>query len=261
MTPAGSMRPAAIAASIPLTSSGAAAEMRWTLATRHGGFPQQQGGSRAIMRRNRARSSSRQRGRKRSVAVIPARSRASSSSASAGRSTPVTCAVAVRSARPATNNSCIWRLPWHARTAARRGSRSGRAARPTAVPVEHQEVGGRARRERAAVVAGWSRRNGRCWHAIRSIVARSTSISKPDALCRQMRQPHFAQRILVLVEATAVEAHGDAAAAPQHLAERRNAGAKMRFELVLTTMVAPRSAISSSSSGRAQMQCASVDRG
>src|SRR4051794_11039791 len=33
MTPRGSIRPAAMAASIPLTSSGAAAEMRWTLAT------------------------------------------------------------------------------------------------------------------------------------------------------------------------------------------------------------------------------------
>src|SRR5436190_16619315 len=33
MTPRGSMWPAAIAASMPLTSSGAAAEMRWTLAT------------------------------------------------------------------------------------------------------------------------------------------------------------------------------------------------------------------------------------
>jgi hypothetical protein len=34
-----------------------------------------------------------------------------------------------------------------------------------------------------------------------------------------------------------------------------------RFELVLTAMVAPRSAISASSSGRAQAQCASVSRG
>ena len=35
----------------------------------------------------------------------------------------------------------------------------------------------------------------------------------------------------------------------------------VRFELALTEMVTPRSAISSSSSGRAQVQCASVRRG
>jgi len=77
-----------------------------------------------------------------------------------------------------------------------------------------------------------------------------------------MREPHVAQAVVILVERQAVKPERDAAAAAHHLGERRDARAQVpRFEPVLTEMVAPRSAISSSSSGRAQAQWASVRRG
>ena len=46
---------------------------------------------------------------------------------------------------------------------------------------------------------------------------------------QQIGKPHFAQRVVVLVERRAVEAERDAAAALDHLTQRRDAGAQVQI--------------------------------
>jgi hypothetical protein len=65
-----------------------------------------------------------------------------------------------------------------------------------------------------------------------------------------MAQPHFAQRVVVLVERGAVDADRDAAAAPVGAIPER----KCRFELGLVAMIAPDLAMRPSSPERACTQ-------
>ena len=78
---------------------------------------------------------------------------------------------------------------------------------------------------------------------------------------QQVRQPHFTKPVVVLVERQAVEPKPDAAPRRSISATGARPERMLRLELLLTDMVAPRAPISSSSSGRAHVQCASVRRG
>ena len=53
------------------------------------------------------------------------------------------------------------------------------------------------------------------------------AVEAPAAV-QEMAEPHFAQNIVVLVERRSVDAERDAAAAPDRLADRRDAGAQMQ---------------------------------
>ena len=95
------------------------------------------------------------------------------------------------------------------------------------VPVEHQDVGRLAGRERAAVVLVGDREAPVLER--HSQHRRAVDIGRErGALVQQVGEPHLAQRVVVLVERRAVEAERHAAAALDHLLERRDAGAQMQ---------------------------------
>ena len=87
-------------------------------------------------------------------------------------------------------------------------------------PVERQQIGVRARRQRGAVLAEHGEAAMRRRHG-QHVSRRQVAAIAPAAM-QQMVEPHLAQRVLVLVEGHAVEPDGHAHAAPDHLAHRRD---------------------------------------
>ena len=175
-----------------------------------------------------ARSSSRQRrGERRVLRDAVARSAPAARRVIAGRSMPSTWPSRT-TVVPPTISSLMWRAVVRANSRSS-GSRSGaQALGVERIPVEQQDIGRRAGRERAAVVLVGDRAAAVHRNAIRGSAARSTSVVKPVPWCSKMRKPHLAQRVVVLVERRAVEPERDAAAALDHLRQRRDAGAQMQ---------------------------------
>ncbi len=162
---------------------------------------------------------------------------------------------------PATISSRMWR----AVPRANRRSCGSRSAPQTIVvdrvPVEQQEVGRLARRQRAAVVAVGDRSAAVAQHHAQHRGAARRRCGSPCRRCSRC-----ASRISRSASSSSSNVEPSRPSATRQ--PRRtisSSGAmpdrRLRFELVLTEIVAPRAAISSSSSGRAQVQCASVSRG
>ena len=218
--PAGSMRPCAMAASMPLTSFGAAAEMRWTLATgmsaarcfemaAHGALQvRQRGGEHGILRDAVAEA------REQLLRSLP-RDRC--------RARVPSCMIVL----PATISSLMWRAVERANKQVERIEVGRSRSSSSLLPVEQQNVGGRARRERAAFVPVGDRAAAVDQDRVEDLLARNLRL-EADRAMQQIGEPHFAQRVVVLVERRAIEPERDAAAAPDHLRQRRDAGAQMQ---------------------------------
>ena len=218
MTPFGSMRPAAIAASMPLTSSGAAAEMRWTLAI---GMASSSAAGRlgCEMCRDRALQVA-ERGRKRAVRAMPTRS---------ARAIPRASPDSRRPARGRRARLIVRRRS--IRDVARVGAREQQIERIEIVaqavvvdraPVQQQHVG-RLPAARAPPSSVFSTERRPFVNAIARISARFTSTRNPVPPCSRCASRISRRASSSSSSASPSRPKRDAAAAPHHLGQRRDA--------------------------------------
>ena len=219
--------------------------MRWTLAIGMVSLQQQGRLGAVVRRRPRARARRSPRRRPGSAACRRAAARASRRASPDSRCRAP--APSRTTGRPATISS--WIGAWSPR-ANSRSLRIEVRAQPLVVdriPVEHQDVGRHAGRERTAVVLVGDGETAVLERHAQHRRAVDLGCRIAAALMQQMREPHFAQRIVVLVEASSRRGRAPRGSractisSSGAMPERR-----CRFELVLTEIVAPRAAISSS---------------
>src|SRR5262245_16533930 len=212
------MRPSAIARSMPLTSSGADAEMRWTQArmsatgrfeiVAHGAFEMRQcGGERAVLRNAVAEA--------REQLAVHCRQIDTGNLAIAHDR----LAADDQLFDVAHGRACEQEVEWV--------ETGTQAVRIEPVPVDDQHIGRRAGHEDAAFIPVGHRAAAVDQNGVEQRLSIDIDAESSSGV-QQVREAHFAQRIVVLVEGRTVEAERDAAAALHHLGQRRNARAQLQ---------------------------------